>query len=54
LEHVAVDLGDAAVVTLEADMRRIVALTASAPPLGLVLFDLRTCLADAFPVEADS
>ena len=54
LEHVAVDLGDAAVVTLEADGRRIVALTAAQPPLGLVLFDLRTCLADAFPTEADS
>ena len=50
----AVDLGDAAVVALEADGRRIVALTAAAPPLGLVLFDLRTCLADAFPAEGDS
>jgi hypothetical protein len=54
LEHVAVDLGDAAVVTLEAGGRRIVALTAAQPPLGLVLFDLRTCLADAFPTEAES
>jgi hypothetical protein len=54
LEHVAVDLGDAAVVALEAGGRRIVALTAAAPPLGLVLFDLRTCLADAFPAAEDA
>jgi len=54
LEHVAVDLGDAAVVVLEAGGRRIAAVTAAGPPLGLVLFDLRTCLADAFPAEADS
>jgi hypothetical protein len=51
LEHVVVDLGDAAVVALEAGGRRIVALTAPDPPLGLVVFDLRTCLADAFPDE---
>jgi predicted regulator of Ras-like GTPase activity (Roadblock/LC7/MglB family) len=49
LDHVVVDLGDAAVVALEAGGRRIVALTEADPPLGLVLFDLRTCLADAFP-----
>jgi len=54
LEHVVVDLGDAAVVALEADGRRIVAVTAADPPVGLVLFDLRTCLADAFPAEGDS
>jgi predicted regulator of Ras-like GTPase activity (Roadblock/LC7/MglB family) len=51
LDHVVVDLGDAAVVALEAGGRRIVAVTAASPPLGLVLFDLRTCLADAFPEE---
>jgi hypothetical protein len=54
LEHVVVDLGDAAVLALEAGGRRIVALTVADPPVGLVLFDLRTCLADAFPVEEDS
>jgi hypothetical protein len=54
LEHVVVDLGDAAVVALEADERRVVAITAADPPVGLVLFDLRTCLADAFPAEGDS
>jgi hypothetical protein len=51
LEHVVVDLGDAAVVALEGGGRRIVALTAADPPLGLVLFDLRTCLDDAFSGE---
>lgn len=51
LDHVVVDLGDAAVVALESGGRRIVALTAADPPMGLVLFDLRTCLADAFPEE---
>ena len=51
LEHVVVDLGDAAVVALEGGGRRVVALTAAEPPLGLVLFDLRTCLADVFPGE---
>ena len=51
LVHVVVDLGDAAVVALEAGGRRIVALTEADRPLGLVLFDLRTCLADAFSEE---
>lgn len=51
LEHVFVDLGDAAVIALAAGGRRIVALTAAEPALGLALFDLRTCLADAFPDE---
>jgi hypothetical protein len=49
LDHVAVDLGDAAVVALESGGRRIVAVTGADPPLGLVVFDLRTCLADVFP-----
>jgi predicted regulator of Ras-like GTPase activity (Roadblock/LC7/MglB family) len=49
VDHVAVDLGDAGVVVLEAGGRRAVALTSPDPPLGLVLFDLRACLADAFP-----
>ena len=53
LEHVVVDLGDAAVVALEGGGRRVVALTVAEPPLGLVLFDLRTCLADAFPGEQE-
>jgi hypothetical protein len=51
LDHVVVDLGDAAVVVLESGGHRAVALTSADPPLGLVLFDLRTCLADAFPVD---
>lgn len=51
LEHVAVELDGAAIVAVEADGRRAVALTVPHPPLGLVLFDLRTCLADAFPAE---
>lgn len=52
LDHVAVELGDVAVVALETGGRRVVALTGADPPLGLVLFDLRTCLADAFPDPA--
>ena len=51
LEHVVVDLDDATLIVLEAGGRRIVALTAPDPALGLALFDLRTCLADAFPDE---
>lgn len=49
LEHVVVDLDDSTLIVLEAGGRRIVALTAPDPALGLALFDLRTCLADAFP-----
>ena len=50
-EYVVVDLGEAAVVALEAGSHRAVALTTPDPPVGLVLFDLRTCLADAFAGE---
>lgn len=52
LEHVVVDLDDATLIVLEAGGRHIVALTAPDPALGLALFDLRTCLADAFPDES--
>jgi predicted regulator of Ras-like GTPase activity (Roadblock/LC7/MglB family) len=54
LEHVVVDLDDTTLIVLEAGGRRIVALTAPDPALGLALFDLRTCLADAFPDEGAS
>ncbi len=34
--------------------RRIVAVTGPQPAVGLLLFDLRTCLGDAFPGEEAS
>ena len=49
LEHLVVDIGGASVAAVESGGRRILALTGPEPPVGLVLFDLRTCLADAFP-----
>jgi len=52
LEHVAVDLGDGAVIVVAAGARRIVAATEADPVLSLALFDLRTCLSDAF-ADAD-
>ncbi len=52
LEHVVVDVGGASVAAVESGGRRILALTGPEPPVGLVLFDLRTCLTDAFAVDA--
>ena len=43
--------GLAAVAVLQADGRRIAALTGAQPAVGLLLFDLRTCLSDAFAEE---
>lgn len=48
LEHLVVPGADGAVGMLEADGRRIVAVTGPRPAVGLLLFDLRTCLGDAF------
>jgi hypothetical protein len=36
---------------LQADGHRIAAVTGAQPAVGLLLFDLRTCLSDAFAVE---
>jgi hypothetical protein len=55
LEHVVVPAGDAVVAVVEAHGHRAVAVTGPRPAVGLLLFDLRTCLGDAFaaaPEEA--
>jgi uncharacterized protein len=51
LDHVVVQDAAGAVVVLQADGRRIAALTGAQPAVGLLLFDLRTCLSDAFAEE---
>jgi hypothetical protein len=51
LDHVVVrDPAGGVAVVREGD-RRIAALTSADPALGLLLFDLRTCLADAHGEE---
>ena len=47
LDHVVVHDADGAVAMLSAHGRRIAAVTGPHPALGLLLFDLRTCLGDA-------
>ena len=54
LDHVVVEDTAGAVAVVEARGRRIVATTGPQPAVGLLLFDLRTCLADAFPGEETS
>ena len=51
LDHIVVQDAAGAVVVLQADGRRIAALTGAQPAVGLLLFDLRTCLSDAFAAE---
>jgi len=51
LDHVVVEDASGAVAVLEAREHRIVAVTGPQPAVGLLLFDLRTCLGDAFPGE---
>ncbi len=48
LEHVVVESAGGAVAVLEGQGRRIVAATGRQPAVGLLIFDLRTCLSDAF------
>lgn len=48
LDHVVVEDFAGAVVIVAAAGRRIVALTSPRPAIGLLLFDLRMCLGDAF------
>ena len=43
--------GDGAVAMVAAHGHRIVGFTGPQPAVGLLLFDLRTCLADAFAAE---
>jgi hypothetical protein len=54
LDHVVVEDADGVVAMVEAQNRRIVAVTGPQPAVGLLLFDLRTCLGDAFPAEGTS
>ena len=51
LDHIVVQDAAGAVAVLQADGRRIAALTGAQPAVGLLLFDLRTCLSDAFAGE---
>lgn len=51
LEHVVVRDGQGTVAMLRDDARGIVAVTGPQPAVGLLLFDLRTCLSDAVAGE---
>jgi hypothetical protein len=51
LDHIVVQDASGAVSMVQADGRRIAALTGAQPAVGLLLFDLRTCLSDAFSEE---
>jgi hypothetical protein len=48
LEHLDVPLADGVVAAVEAYGHRAVAVTGPRPAVALLLFDLRTCLGDAF------
>jgi hypothetical protein len=48
LDHMVVPAPDGAVAIVQAHGRRIVALTGPRPAVALLLFDLRTCLGDAY------
>lgn len=51
LEHLVVPLADGVVAAVEAHGHRAVAVTGPHPAVALLLFDLRTCLGDAFAGE---
>jgi len=51
LEHVVVPVDDAAVAVVAAHGHRAAAVTGPRPAVALLLFDLRTCLGDAFAAE---
>ena len=51
LGHVVVQDANGAMAMLAARGRRIAAVTGPRPAVGLLLFDLRTCLGDAFAAE---
>ena len=51
LDHVVVQDTHGAVAMVAAGGRRIAAVTGPRPAVGLLLFDLRTCLGDAFAAE---
>ncbi|MFA4966477.1 MAG: hypothetical protein WC709_12710, partial [Thermoleophilia bacterium] len=54
LDHIIVHEGAGAVAMVAAHGRRIAAVTGPRPAVGLLLFDLRTCLSDAFAEEETS
>ncbi len=54
LDHVFVPGRNGCVAVVSARGRRIVALTGPQPAVGLLLFDLRTCLGDAYAGEEGS
>ncbi len=51
LDHAIVPGESGSVAIVAAHGHRIVAVTGLQPAVGLLLFDLRTCLGDAYPVE---
>jgi predicted regulator of Ras-like GTPase activity (Roadblock/LC7/MglB family) len=51
LDYVVVQDPEYGVAMLREGGRCIVALTGPKPAVGLLLFDLRTCLSDAYPQE---
>lgn len=53
LEHVVVPLAGGVVAAVEAHGLRAVAVTGPRPAVALLLFDLRTCLGDAFAGEEE-
>jgi hypothetical protein len=54
LEHVVVPVDGGAVAAVAAHGRRAVAVTGPDPAVALLLFDLRTCLGDAFAVTGET
>jgi len=54
LEHVVVPLPGGAVAVVEAHGHRAVAVTGPDPAVALLLFDLRTCLGDAFATTEEA
>lgn len=54
LQHLVVPGPDGAVAVVEAHGRRAVAVTGPDPAVALLLFDLRTCLGDAYAVTEEA
>ncbi len=52
LEHVVVPMPGGAVAVVAAHGHRAVAVTGPRPAVALLVFDLRTCLMDAYAAEA--
>jgi hypothetical protein len=54
LEHVVVPVPGGVVAVVEAHRHRAVAVTGPRPAVALLLFDLRTCLDDAFAAAEEA